>query len=126
MGLTREALLKPLPVDIEEVPIPEMGGSVWVKGMTVRERNIFERQFQSLKGERLQKRMSEIRQRMLVACVCDEKGEPMLTKHDIDEIGKQRADIVERLVTVAQRVCGWSDQDVDEMAKNSDETSEDS
>ena len=45
MGLTREALLKPLPVDIEEVPIPEMGGSVWVKGMTVRKRNIFERQF---------------------------------------------------------------------------------
>jgi hypothetical protein len=126
MGITRETLLKPLPVDIEEVSIPEMGGSVWIKGMTVRERNMFERQFQSQKGERLQKRMSEIRQRMLVACVCNKKGEPLLTKHDIEEIGKQRADIVERLVTVAQRVCGWSDADVDDMAKNSEETSENS
>ena len=126
MSLDKTAFLTPVPVDLVEFKIPELGGSVWIKGMTVTERSKFERQFRTRKGETNERKMNEIRQRMLVACVCNADGQQLLTEEDIEAIGKQRADIVERLVNAAQIACGMSSDDMEDIAKNSETIDESS
>ncbi len=126
MSLDKTAFLTPVPVDLVEFKIPELGGSVWIKGMTVTERSKFERQFRTRKGDTNERKMNEIRQRMLVACVCNADGQQLLTEADIEAIGKQRADIVERLVNAAQIACGMSTDDMEDLAKNSETIDESS
>ena len=103
-----------------------MGGSVYVRGMTARERSRFETQFQLSSGKSSKKRMQEIRERLVVACVCDANGELLLTEADIEAVGKQPAPVIERIVEAAQAVCGMSNRDVEDIAKNSEETLPDS
>ena len=126
MILDKSAFLTPVPVDLVKFEIPELGGSVYIKGMTVVERSKFERQFRTRKGDTNDRKMNEIRQRMLVACVCDSSGQQLLTDADIEAIGKQRADIVERLVNAAQVACGMSTDDMADIVKNSETTDENS
>ena len=121
-SLSRDAFLQPAAVEIVEVPAPEMGGSVYVRGMTARDRSRFETQFQLSSGKSSKKRMQEIRERLVVACVCDANGELLLTEADIEAVGKQPAPVIERIVEAAQAVCGMSNRDVEDIAKNSEET----
>jgi len=125
-SLSRDAFLRPAAVEIVEVPAPEMGGSVYVRGMTARDRSRFETQFQLSSGKSSKKRMQEIRERLVVACVCDANGELLLTEADIEAVGKQPAPVIERIVEAAQAVCGMSNRDVEDIAKNSEETMPDS
>ena len=125
-SLSRDAFLRPAAVEIVEVPAPEMGGSVYVRGITARDRSRFETQFQLSSGKSSKKRMQEIRERLVVACLCDADGELLLTEADIEAVGKQPAPVIERIVEAAQAVCGMSNRDVEDIAKNSEETLPDS
>lgn len=124
MSLTREQFLKPAAVLREEVHLPELGGSVFVHGMTAKERSSFEKQFTTTTGKPNRLRQQQVRERLLVACCRDENGTQLFSEEDIDSIGAQRADIVERLVNVAQRLCGMTGDDVETLAKNSEPASE--
>lgn len=125
-SLSREAFLRPAKVNVVEVPAPELGGSVYVKGMTAKDRSRFETQFQLSSGKSNKRKMQEIRERLVVACLCDADGELLLTEADIEAVGKQPAPVIERIVEAAQAVCGMSNRDVEDIAKNSEETLPDS
>lgn len=122
MSLSREQLLKPVQIPREEVELPELGGSVWVKGMSASDRSKFEKDFQTSSGKSNKRKMAEVRERLLVACCCDENGTRMFTYDDVTELGKQSIQVVERIVNVAQRLCGMTNDDVEQMAKNSEAT----
>lgn len=116
--ISRDAFLKRAEVPRERVEIPELGGAIIVSGMTARDRTRFEKQFQTASGKPSKARSEEIRERLLVACCVNPDGSAMFTDADIAAIGRQRADVVERLVNVAQRLCGMTSTDVEELAKN--------
>jgi hypothetical protein len=122
MSLSREAFLKPVKVPTEVVNLPELGGTVTVRGMTARGRSEFEKQFQTASGKPSKMRQAEIRERLVVACCIDGDGNPLFTDADVEQIGKQSASIVERIVDVAQRLCGMSSADIEDIAKNSEPT----
>lgn len=121
MAISREQLLRPVPVEKEKVFIPELDDHVWVKGMTAAGRSKFERQFQTSTGKSNKRKVAEIRERMVVACCCTEDGTQLFAEDDIEVIGKQPIAMIERIVNVAQRLCGMSNEDVELMAKNSEE-----
>ena len=125
-SLSREAFLRPAKVNVVEVPVPELGGSVYVKGMTAKDRSRFETQFQLSSGKSNTRKLKEIRERLVVACLCDEEGVLLLQDSDVDAVGAQPAAVVERIVDAAQKVCGMSNNDVEDLAKNSEETLADS
>jgi hypothetical protein len=125
-SLSREAFLRPAKVNVVEVPVPELGGSVFVKGMTAKDRSRFETQFQLSSGKSNTRKMKEIRERLVIACLCDEEGVLLLQDSDVDAVGSQPAAVIERIVEAAQKVCGMSNDDVEDLAKNSDETPADS
>ena len=126
MSLTREQILKPVEIPKQEIYIPEIGGTVWVKGMSAADRSRFEKEFQTSSGQSSKRKLSQIRERLVIACVCNEEGSPILTVKDVEALGKQSIQIIERIVNVAQKLCGMSSEDVEQLAGNSEETAEDS
>ena len=105
MTLSRDAFLKPVEAPREKVHIEALGGSVWVYGMTVRERSVFEKQFHNAKGQRTAK-FPELRERTIVQCVRNDDGSPMFTVDDIPALGNQFACIIEPLFDAANRLSG--------------------
>jgi len=123
---TRETLLKPVEVPKEKYWVPELDDHVWLKGMSAADRSKFEKQFETPAGTRSKRKSKEIRERLLVACVCDEAGSALFTDDDIEALGRQPISMIEPMVVAAQKLAGFSVEEVEAMAKNSDETDEDS
>jgi len=124
---TRDMLLKPVERPSETVDLPELGDgiSVIVTGMTAKERSEFDQQFVSRKGEPMKKRIAEGRERIIVACCRDEEGKRLFTTDDVAQLGKQSSLIIERIVTVAQRLSGMTKDELEDAVKNSEETPDD-
>jgi len=113
------AFRTPLPVPREDVPVPEFGEGVVVPvwGMTALERTRFEQSMQGKSGP-VAARVLEIRERLVVACCKSDDGVPLFTAADVQAIGQQRADVVERIVNAAQRLSGFTAADIETTAKN--------
>jgi len=116
MALTREALLGATAVPTEIVPVPELGGDVLVRGMTARQRTEFEKKFVTEKRGRQTRNLDDFREQLLVFCCVD----PALTQEDVSQLSKVRADIIERIATVAAQLSGITEKDIDELGKPSE------
>lgn len=111
----------------EDVPVPELGEGkvipVW--GMTPRERTEWDdKQTRASKTQRA-KHAKEIRERLVVECCRNDEGEQLFRLDQIEELGKRRADVVERLINVALRLSGFTNSDIEKLTKNSDSATED-
>ena len=122
--LSRDAMLVPAKVPEKIVDLPEMGeeAQIRVVGMTVRERNEFEAQFQDNKGHRIKSRTLQVRERMVVACCRNEDGSHMFTIADVNALGKQPACVLERIIDAANELSGNAVDAVEQFEKNSEET----
>jgi hypothetical protein len=114
--LSRDEFLKPRPVRLEEVPCPELGGSVCVRVMRAGERDAFEARLQLLdKAARYQ----DFRARVAAATVCDPDGAPLFTDSDVPALSQLDGAALDRIFDVARRLNRFSEDDVKELAKNS-------
>ena len=120
--LTRDQLLTPVERKIVRVDLSELGEDchVFVQGMTAKGRSHFERQFAGKSERASERRMAEIRERLMIACVCDGEGNRLLNKDDVEALGQQAASVVELIVDACQKVCGMSSDDVETLAENSE------
>ncbi len=126
--MNREELFAFKDFVIEEVTIPEWGNAVfyvrslsagekaqWETGHLVdvkkKDRNTFE-----LTREKLQ----TVRERLVELATCKQDGTRYFNKGDAAEIGKKNSKAVSRLYDVAARLSGISDEDAEEVAKNSE------
>lgn len=114
--LTKDEILQADDIRKEEVEVPEWGGSVWVKTMSGSERDRFEASIISAKGER---NLVNLRAKIVAMSVIDESGKRLFTFEDALELGKKSARALDRVFSVAQRLSGFTPQDVEEMTKNS-------
>lgn len=118
MGLlTREQILAVQDVSTETVAVPEWGGDVLVRGMTGTERDRFEASIVETHGKKVKVVMVNIRARLVAQCVIDEKGERLFSNADIELLGKKSAAALQRVYDVAQKLCGLSDSDVEELSE---------
>ena len=105
---------------VERVDLPELGGHVYVRGMSGVERDNWERSLVVGKGRRRDYNLDNVRARLAARCICDEAGVRQFADDDADVLGKIRVDCLNRIFEVAQRLSGVSDQDVDELGKGSE------
>lgn len=124
--LTREQILEAQDIKTETVEVPEWGGSVLVKGMTGKERDQFEATILGQRGKGQILDLKNFRAKLFVLSVVDEKGKQLFTQKDIDALGDKCASAINKVFTVAQRLSGLSEKDVDELTKNSEGAIEDS
>lgn len=112
MPLTKEQILaandsKPL-----EVKVPEWGDSVFIRVMSVGERDAFELEYIRAGG----KPVDNFRTKYLQACLCNERGELLFTKDEIAGLSAKSARVMNRLWEVAMAHNGMTQKDADELA----------
>jgi len=117
--LSREDILGADDLERELVYVPEWRGEVFVRCLTGAERDRFEADMLSDPEEDSRKRFYNLRARLVVLSVCDDKGMPLFMLNDVDSLSRKSAKVLDRLFTVAQRLSGMTKEDVDTLTKNS-------
>ena len=126
--LNRDQILKANDLKTETVAVPEWGGEVLVRMMTGTARDKFEEQTffaGRKKGGKTEVSFDNIRARLVAAVLVDEEGNLLFSPSDIAELGKKSAAALDRIFTVAQKLNGFTKEDIDELAKNSETDLED-
>lgn len=118
--LTKQQILDAQDIETVEVAVPEWGGCVLVKGMTGLERDELEASVVSRRGKQVDVNLINLRAKMVAKCVVDETGARLFGEEDVRTLGKKSAGALQRVFEVAQRLAGMSDEDVEELTKNSE------
>ena len=114
--LTRDQILGADDLPKEEVPVPEWGGSVFVRTMPGKERDAWESQL--LKGDPRDRQlnMDNVRARLASLTIVDAEGNRLFDLKDIEALGQKSAAALDRIWEVAQRLNRMSNEDVEELA----------
>ena len=110
--LDRKAIFAANDLDIQKVDVPEWGGEVGIRGLTARERDLFEASIGTSVN------LDNLRARLVVLTLCDDDGERVLQDKDATALGKKNAQVVDRLFEVARRLSGMTGSDVKELEGN--------
>jgi len=70
------------------------------------------------KGKNRQNNMANLRARLVALSVVDDKGTRIFTDDDVKALGKKSAKALDRVFSVAQRLNGIGESDVEELAGN--------
>lgn len=103
---------------MERIEVPEWGTTLWVRTVGASERDAFEADSMVKRGRSREVNLRHLRARMAVLCCCEEDGRPAFTPEDVAWLGTKSAKVLARIHNAAVRLNGWSDEDVEEMAKN--------
>jgi hypothetical protein len=113
MSLDRQSILSRAPsLPREEVPVPEWGGSVWVRTLTASERDQLEMSWEQTKRV-------HFRARLVYYCACDEEGKTLFRPEDLAVIGAHSTAAVSRICDVAFRLNKFTKDEIEELEKNS-------
>ncbi|MFE2106635.1 hypothetical protein ACFXAF_12320 [Kitasatospora sp. NPDC059463] len=106
----------------EDVPVPEWGGEVRVRGLSGAERERWEQSMlvAGPNGTRVQRPgATDNRARLLVMCLVDEAGELLYTEADIKDLNQKSAAALDRLFDVARRLSRLGKNEAEEAQGNS-------
>lgn len=117
--LNREQILNAKDIETEVVSVKEWGGEVLVKGLSGKERDEFERSIVETRGKKVLLKMVNVRARLASLSIVDESGDRVFTESDVEKLGEKSASALERVFSVAQRLSGLSNEDVEDLEKNS-------
>ena len=114
----REKLLGAKP-PTERVYVAALDETFILRGMTGVERDAFEASCFEGKGKKRDFKMANLRAKLVGYCTVDEQGHRVFSDADVVALGEARADVIDRLFGVAQRLSGMRDEDVDELGLSS-------
>ena len=117
--LTRDQILTPRPMASEIVDVPEWGGRVRVIALSSRQRDAFEKSLLVKDGKKQVVSYDNVKAKLLAQAIVDSQGKPIFSNGDIEALGEQGGDVVSRVYGVASRLSGLTDDDVEELVKNS-------
>lgn len=109
--LTRDEILGVDDRLYEDVPVPEWGGTVRVRGLQGNERDRWET---TLLDKRQQIRENP-RAKLVQMCIIDDRGQLLFSREDIAALGRKSAAALSRVFEVAQRLSGLDDKDMEEL-----------
>lgn len=120
--LTKDEILGADDIKREEVLVPEWGNGVGVivRGLMGAERDVFEESILDQNGKKTKVKMRNARARLVAMSVVDEKGKLLFSMANVEALGQKNAAALDRIYEVASRLSGISDDDMEELVKNSD------
>ena len=118
--LSREAILAASDIQEEIVPVPEWGGEVIVRGLSGTQRDQFEASVVKQKGKSTELNLKNVRAKMIALSVVDEHGNRIFSERDVAALGAKSARALQRVWEKARELSGLSEEDVEELAKNSE------
>lgn len=118
--LTRDQILAATDMRIEEVDVPEWGGSVFVRNLNGRARDKFESsRYKVSQDGKVELIHDNTRATLLALSLCDEVGTLLFSIADVQALGEKNGATLDRLFEVAQRLSGLRTKDAEEKLKNS-------
>ena len=118
--LNRESLLAKEKLKVEKVNLNETD-YVFVRQMTGRERDIFERSLYTMDREnKVTTRLEDFRAKLAVCTVCDDQGKLLLQPSDYTILSQNMsASRLEKIVNAAQKLNAITEEDKEALVKNS-------
>ncbi|OGO12737.1 MAG: hypothetical protein A2Y53_04900 [Chloroflexi bacterium RBG_16_47_49] len=113
--LNRDDILKATDIQIE--PVEAWGGTVYVKGMTGKERDRFEASIVHIHGKKQDVNLENVRAKLCVMSMCDENGKRLFADSDAPLLTEKSACELQKVFAVAQRLSGITDEDIDELTE---------
>lgn len=89
---------------IERVDLPELGGFVYVKSMTGRQKDAFDNSLLVTNEGKREVVPLNARAKYLVHVICDAERNPLFTEADIERLGDKSSAILDRLWKAARRL----------------------
>lgn len=114
MTLTKAQILAASDLNLLEVPVPEWGGSVYVRVMTVGERDAYEIEWNRTNGS-----VEDFRTKFLARCLADDKGQRLFSDAEVAALSGKSAKVMNRLWKAAMKHNDLDETAVQEAAKNS-------
>jgi hypothetical protein len=117
--LTKAEILAKDDLKTEDLFVVEWDAWVKVRTLNASERDWFEASTVQRNGKKVTTNLQNIRARLCLLCMVGEDGERLFQQEDEFPLGGKSAAALDRIFQVAQRLNGLRDEDVDELAKNS-------
>ena len=118
--LNKQDILQARDVSTEMLDVPEWGGTIYVRSISAAERGLIEEgaaRFKESKGKN-DTFARTFTVKMVSMSVCDENGQRLFEDKDIALLQQKNAAVISRIAEVAQRLSGFSKQDLEELEKN--------
>ena len=96
------------------ITVPEWGGDVFIRVMSVGERDSYERLWIGKKDSGIENFRSEY----LARCLCNEKGELLFPRAQVAALASRSGAVVGRLFDSALKHNNMTEADVEQLAKN--------
>lgn len=113
MTLTADQILAADDLGLKEVAVPEWGGSVYIRVMSVGERDEYERMWIGKKETGVE----NFRTQYLARVLCDEKGKLLFTKQQTEALAGKSGAAMGRLFDEAMKHNRMTEEDVEELGK---------
>ena len=120
--LTRDEILEAEDLKRAEVPVPEWGGTLLVRGLTGKERDQYEEsmiRWQS--GNKIGANMTNARARLVSMAAIDEEGKRLFSDRDVRALGEKSGKALDRVFDVVAALSGIGDAEIKELTANFDE-----
>lgn len=124
--LTKDQILEADDLETKDVYVKPWGGHVRIRTMTAYERDQFERKMFASRSGSKKDRVENIRATLIAMAVVDEDGKRLFTDKDVKALAQKSAAAMDRIFSETQKLNAVSNEDVEEMAKNSEETQDES
>jgi len=112
--LTAEDILKADDAGLKKVAVPEWGGDVYIRVMTVGERDSYERPWIGKKETGI----ANFRTQYLARVLCDENGKLLFTAEQTDALAQKSGAVMGRLFDAAMKHNSMTEEDVQELGKS--------
>jgi hypothetical protein len=116
MALTKDQILSVDDLGLLRLHVPEWNGDVFIRVMTVGERDAYENEWQRKK----ETGVDDFRTKFLVRCLVDENGNRLFDNGDVAKLAQKSARVMNRIWMAAMEHNNLSDQSIEELAKNSE------
>ena len=114
MALTAEQILAADDMGLKKVAVPEWGGDLYIRVMSVGERDNYERLWM---GKR-ETGVENFRTEYLARVLCDEKGDLLFSREQVVALAKKSGAVMGRLFDEAMAHNRMTEEDVEQLGKS--------
>lgn len=104
----------------EEVHVPEWGGWLRVRSLSGAERDALEQSMIVMRGKERETNLTAFRQKLVARTVVSGDGKRMFSDADVAALGQKSSSALDKVASVAIRVSKMTQEDVEELTKNSE------
>jgi hypothetical protein len=126
MYLSRDDIAKASDIKSEDVPVPEWGGTVLVRGLSGAERDNYIASLSRQVGTKVHRNPANATAKLVALCVVDDDGKRLFPEpQDVALLGRKSGAALDRVFEVAARLSGLSGEDIEDLEGNSPATQND-